>query len=418
MQHPSDPADRLIVFDTTLRDGEQAPGFSMRIEEKILLARQIEALGCDVIEAGFPIASEADAEAVRQISGVVRRATVAALARCAPDDIDRAAWAIAPARQGRIHTFIATSDLHLASKLRISRRECLDAAVTSVRRARQFTSDVEFSAEDATRSDLDFLCRVVEAVIDAGATTINLPDTVGYSTPDEIGDFFRTIIARVPNADRAIFSAHCHDDLGLAVANTLAAIAGGARQVECTINGIGERAGNASLEEIVMATRVRPDRVAVSTGIVTRQLYACSRLLSDITGESVQSNKAIVGRNAFAHEAGIHQDGMLKDRRTYEIMRPEDVGVPETTLVLGKHSGRHAVARRCEQLGVTLSRQDLDQVYRRMVTLADTKKHVSDEDLRAIVSTVTGFTPANAAVSAAPVRGADGMTELGYGFGV
>ncbi|HEX5069166.1 MAG TPA: 2-isopropylmalate synthase [Vicinamibacterales bacterium] len=417
MSNPPNPADRLIIFDTTLRDGEQAPGFSMRIEEKLILARQIEALGCDVIEAGFPIASEADAEAVRQVSGVVRRATVAALARCAPDDIDRAAWAIAPARRGRIHTFIATSDLHLASKLRISRRDCLDAAVSSVRRARQFTSDVEFSAEDATRSDFDFLCRVVESVIDAGATTINLPDTVGYSTPDEIGEFFRTIIARVPNSDRAIFSAHCHDDLGLAVANTLAAIAGGARQVECTINGIGERAGNASLEEIVMATHVRRDRVPVTTSIVTRQLYASSRMLADITGESVQSNKAIVGRNAFAHEAGIHQDGMLKDRRTYEIMRPEDVGVPETTLVLGKHSGRHAVARRCEQLGVTLSRQDLDQVYRRMVALADTQKHVTDEDLRGIVAIVTGFAPA-VAVPAAPVRGADALTELGYGFGV
>ena len=418
MSNPNHPADRLIIFDTTLRDGEQAPGFSMRIEEKLLLARQIEALGCDVIEAGFPIASEADAEAVRQVSGVVRRATVAALARCAPDDIDRAAWAIAPARRGRIHTFIATSDLHLACKLRMSRADCLDAAIASVRRARQFTDDIEFSAEDATRSDLDFLCRVVEAVIDAGATTVNLPDTVGYSTPDEIGVFFRTVISRVPNADRAIFSAHCHDDLGLAVANTLAAIAGGARQVECTINGIGERAGNASLEEIVMATRVRRDRVPVTTGIVTKQLYACSRLLSDITGESVQSNKAIVGRNAFAHEAGIHQDGMLKDRRTYEIMRPEDVGVPETTLVLGKHSGRHAVARRCEQLGVTLSRQDLDQVYRRMVALADTKKHVSDEDLRAIVATVTGLTPATAGVAATSGRHADALTELGYGFGV
>jgi 2-isopropylmalate synthase len=247
----------------------------------------------------------------------------------------------------------------------------------------------------------------VEAVIDAGATTINLPDTVGYSTPDEIGEFFRTMIGRVPNADRVIFSAHCHDDLGLAVANTLAAISAGARQVECTINGIGERAGNASLEEIVMATRVRSDRLPVSTGIVTTQLYASSRMLSEITGEYVQSNKAIVGRNAFAHEAGIHQDGMLKDRRTYEIMRPEDVGVPETTLVLGKHSGRHAVARRCEQLGVTLSREDLDQVYRRMVELADTQKHVTDDDLRAIVCDVSGLGPFP-----------DQLQSAGYGFGV
>jgi len=410
MSNPSD-RPRLIIFDTTLRDGEQAPGFSMRIDEKIRLARHLEALGCDVIEAGFPIASVADAEAVRQVAGIVTRATVGALARCAPDDIDRAAWAIAPARRGRIHTFIATSDLHLSCKLRLTRRQCLDAAVASVRRARQFTDDVEFSAEDATRSDPDFLCQVVEAVIEAGATTVNMPDTVGYSTPDEIGNFFRMVIGRVPNSDKAIFSAHCHDDLGLAVANTLAAIAGGARQVECTINGIGERAGNASLEEIVMATRVRGDRVPVTTNIVTTQLYACSRLLTEITGEAVQSNKAIVGRNAFAHEAGIHQDGMLKDRRTYEIMRPEDVGVPETTLVLGKHSGRHAVARRCEQLGVTLSRQDLDQVYRRLVALADTQKHVTDDDLRAIVFDVSGSAPGLGATDHA-------SESAGYGFGV
>jgi 2-isopropylmalate synthase len=402
--------NRLIVFDTTLRDGEQAPGFSMRIDEKIRMARQLEALGVDVIEAGFPIASEADAEAVRRVAHVVTRATVAALARCAPGDIDRAAWALGPARRGRIHTFIATSDLHLSRKLRMTREACLAAATESVARARGYTDDVEFSAEDATRSDLDFLCRVVEAVIEAGATTINLPDTVGYSTPDEIGEFFRTVMTRVPNAHRAIFSAHCHDDLGLAVANTLAAIGAGVRQVECTVNGIGERAGNASLEEIVMATRVRADRVPVVTGIVTEQLYASSQLLSEMTGERVQANKAIVGRNAFAHEAGIHQDGMLKDRRTYEIMRPEDVGVPATTLVLGKHSGRHAVQKRCEQLGVSLSRQDLDQVYRRMVALADTAKHVTDDDLRAIVFDVSGVAPSP------PDR--DAAHEAGYGFGV
>ena len=387
----ADPS-RLIVFDTTLRDGEQAPGFSMRIDEKLRLARQLESLGVDVIEAGFPIASEADAEAVRRVSQVTREAVVAGLARCAPGDIDRAAWSLQPARRARIHTFIATSDLHLSRKLRMTREACLEAAASSVARARRFTDDVEFSAEDATRSDRDFLCRVVEAVIDAGATTINLPDTVGYSTPDEIGEFFQMIMTRVPNADRAIFSAHCHDDLGLAVANTLAAIGAGARQVECTINGIGERAGNASLEEIVMATHVRGDRLPVQTRIVTSQLYPSSQMLSEITGERVQANKAIVGRNAFAHEAGIHQDGMLKDRRTYEIMRPEDVGVPETTLVLGKHSGRHAVAKRCEQFGLTLSRHDLDEVYRRMVTLADTQKHVTDDDLRTIVFDVCGVT--------------------------
>ena len=401
-------ADQLVIFDTTLRDGEQAPGFSMRIEEKLRLARQLETLGVDVIEAGFPIASEADAEAVRRVSQVVTRATVAALARCAAGDIDRAAWALMPAQRSRIHTFIATSDLHLSVKLRITREACLDAAVASVTRARSFTDDVEFSAEDATRSDIDFLCRVVERVIAAGATTINLPDTVGYSTPDEIAWFFQTIIERVPNAHRAVFSAHCHDDLGLAVANTLSAIGAGARQVECTINGIGERAGNASLEEIVMATRVRSDRLPVKTRIVTEQLYASSQLLSDITGERVQANKAIVGRNAFAHEAGIHQDGMLKERRTYEIMRPEDVGVPQTTLVLGKHSGRHAVQKRCEQLGLALSRQDLDAIYRKMVALADMQKHVTDDDLQAITIEVCGLA----------MPGSTELVEAGYGFGV
>jgi 2-isopropylmalate synthase len=403
--------DRLVIFDTTLRDGEQAPGFSLRVEEKVRLARQLEALGVDIIEAGFPIASDADAEAVRQVARALHGPVVAALARCAPADIDRAGEALAPAKRSRIHTFIATSDLHLACKLRMSRETCLAAAVDAVLRARGYTDDVEFSAEDATRSDFDFLCHVVEAVIDAGATTINLPDTVGYSTPDEIAGFFRAIIARVPNADRAIFSAHCHDDLGLAVANTLAAIGAGARQVECTINGIGERAGNASLEEIVMATRVRPDRVPVETSVDTRELYPSSQLLSELTGERVQANKAIVGRNAFAHEAGIHQDGMLKDRRTYEIMRPEDVGVPKTTLVLGRHSGRHAVQKCCEQMGLTLSRQDLDETYRRMIVLADKKKFVSDDDLLEIASAVCGI---------AVVRnlGETATHEAGYGFGV
>ena len=403
-------SERLVIFDTTLRDGEQAPGFSMKIDEKIRLARQLERLGVDIIEAGFPIASDADAEAVRQVAMAIDRTVVAALARCAPGDIDRAAWSLQPARRGRIHTFIATSDLHIAKKLKTTREACLDSAVAAVRRARTYTDDVEFSAEDATRSDLDFLCRVVEGVIAAGATTVNLPDTVGYSTPDEIADFFRSVMTRVPNADRAIFSAHCHDDLGLAVANTLAAIGAGARQVECTINGIGERAGNASLEEIVMATRVRPDRINVQTAVVTQHLFSTSQLLSEVTGERVQANKAIVGRNAFAHEAGIHQDGMLKDRRTYEIMRPEDVGVPHTTLVLGKHSGRHAVQKRCEQFGLTLSRQDLDQIYRRMVTLADAKKHVSDDDLLRIATEVCGLPTGPSTREAGQ--------EAGYGFGV
>jgi 2-isopropylmalate synthase len=401
-------ADRLVIFDTTLRDGEQAPGFSMGVEEKVRLARELDALGVDIIEAGFPIASEADAEAVRRVGEAVERPVVAALARCAPGDVDRAGAALVTARRRRIHTFIATSDLHLAVKLRMTREACLEAAVAAVTRARGFTDDVEFSAEDATRSDVDFLCRIVESVIDAGATTINLPDTVGYSTPDEIGDFFRSVISRVPNADRAIFSAHCHDDLGLAVANTLAAISAGVRQVECTINGIGERAGNASLEELVMITRVRPDRFDVETGIDTTHLFAVSQLLSELTGERVQANKAIVGRNAFAHEAGIHQDGMLKDRRTYEIMRPEDVGVPQTTLVLGKHSGRHAVQKRCEQFGLTVSRRDLDEIYRRMIALADLQKHVSDDDLLGIAGEVLGM-PKSRSVH---------HHEAGYGFGV
>jgi 2-isopropylmalate synthase len=385
-------SDRLVIFDTTLRDGEQAPGFSMRVDEKIRLARQLEALGVDIIEAGFPISSEDDAEAVRQVAQSVTEPVVAALARCATGDVDKAGASIAPARRSRIHTFIATSDLHLSRKLRMTREACLERAVDAVTRARHFTDDIEFSAEDATRSDPDFLCRVVEAVIKAGATTVNLPDTVGYSTPDEIGRFFRDVITRVPNSDKAIFSAHCHDDLGLAVANTIAAIQAGVRQVECTINGIGERAGNASLEEIVMITNVRPDLLPVKSQVKTPHLFETSQMLSDITGQRVQANKAIVGRNAFAHEAGIHQDGMLKDRRTYEIMRPEDVGAPASSLVLGKHSGRHAVQTACERLGLTLSRRDVDEVYRRMTTLADQQKHISDNDLLAIANQVCGAT--------------------------
>ena len=405
---------RLVIFDTTLRDGEQAPGFSLRVDEKVRMARQLEALGVDVIEAGFPIASDADAEAVRRVALAMDRTVVAALARCVAGDIDRAAWAIAPARRGRIHTFIATSDLHLTRKLKLTRAQVLEAAVNAVTRARSYTDDVEFSAEDATRTDPDFLCEIIEAVIRAGATTVNLPDTVGYSTPDEIASFFSGVMTRVSNADKAVFSAHCHDDLGLAVANTLAAIGAGVRQVECTINGIGERAGNASLEETVMATRVRRDRLPVTTGIRTTELYAASQLLTELTGEPVQANKAIVGRNAFAHEAGIHQDGMLKDRRCYEIMRPEEVGVPQTTIVLGRHSGRHAVARRCEQLGLTLSRQDLDRIYRQMVSLADRKKHIHDDDLADIASVVLGVPVARHTREAA----VGPPQEAGYGFGV
>ena len=349
------------------------------------MARALDALGVDVIEAGFPIASPADAEAVTQIASEVRRPVIAALARCRPQDIDEAARALAPAARRRIHTFLATSDLHLERKLRITREACLDAAVAAVSRARTFTDDVEFSAEDATRSDRDFLCRVIEAVIDAGATTINLPDTVGYSTPDEIGEFFQHVIGRVPNASRAIFSAHCHDDLGLAVANTLAAVGAGVRQVECTINGIGERAGNASLEELIMVTRVRGDRVPVTTGIDTTRLFSTSQLLSDLTGERVQANKAIVGRNAFAHEAGIHQDGVLKDPSTYEIMRPQDVGQPTARLVLGRHSGRHAVLQRCEALDLSVTAGEIDLVYHAVISLGEHRRAIGDGDLRRIV---------------------------------
>jgi 2-isopropylmalate synthase len=380
--------EHVRIFDTTLRDGEQAPGFSLRPSEKLQLARQLDALGVDIIEAGFPIASPADAEAVRQISGEIRRPVIACLARCHKADLEKAAWAIKPAEQGRIHTFIATSDLHLKAKLRMSREQCLEVAVDSVRYARQQTSDVQFSAEDATRSDFDFLCKVVESVIAVGATTINLPDTVGFTTPDETLDFFMRIRSRVPNADAVVFSAHCHDDLGLAVANSLSAIQGGARQVECTVNGVGERAGNAALEEIVMALHVRADRMPFTTRVNTKEIYPSSDMLTKLTGQGVQVNKAVVGRNAFAHEAGIHQDGMLKDRRTYEIMRAEDVGAPWNPLVLGKHSGRHAVQRRCADLGFTLDGDDLVEVYRGLMAIADDRKVLTDHDIRSVVDRV------------------------------
>jgi 2-isopropylmalate synthase len=414
--------EQVRIFDTTLRDGEQSPGFSLRVSEKLLLARQLDLLGVDIIEAGFPIASPADAEAVRRIAAEIRRPIVACLARCHRKDLEKAAWAIQPAAQGRIHTFIATSDLHLKAKLRMTREQCLDAAIESVRYARHHTGDVEFSAEDATRSDLDFLCRIVEAVIKVGATTINLPDTVGYSTPDETREFFRTIRERVLTSDKVVFSAHCHDDLGLAVANTLAAIEGGARQVECTINGIGERAGNAALEEIVMALHVRSDRLPHVTNVDTKQLYPSSDMLTQLTGQGVQVNKAIVGRNAFAHEAGIHQDGILKDRRTYEIMRAEDVGAPWNPLVLGKHSGRHAVQKRCTDLGFELQGEELIEIYRSLMAIADDRKTITDNDIRTVIATVRSVqattvvdvvdpfdTPA-----APPVH----HHEAGYGHGV
>ena len=385
MSHDS---SRIVVFDTTLRDGEQAPGFSMDVPSKLSMARALDALGVDVIEAGFPIASPADAEATRQVALEVRRPIIAALARCRPKDIEEAARALEPAERKRIHTFLATSDLHLSAKLRITREQCLDAIVENISRARNVVDDVEFSAEDATLSDRDFLCRVVEAAIKAGATTINLPDTVGYGVPEETREFFEQIIGRVPNSDKAIFSTHCHDDLGLAVANSLAAVQGGCRQIECTINGIGERAGNASLEELVMALRVRQDRLPYDTAINTPLLFETSQLLSQLTSEAVQSNKAIVGRNAFAHEAGIHQDGMLKDSRTYEIMRPADVGQTANQLVLGRHSGRHAVGQRAEQLGLTLTADELAQVYHAVVTMGEHRKSIGDNDIRRMVERV------------------------------
>jgi 2-isopropylmalate synthase len=413
--------DQVRIFDTTLRDGEQAPGFSLRPAEKLQLARQLDRLGVDIIEAGFPIASPADAEAVKQIATEIRRPTIACLARCHRADLERAAWAIKPAAQGRIHTFIATSDLHLQAKLRISREQCLEAAVDAVRYARHHTYDVQFSAEDATRTDFDFLCRVVEAVIAVGATTINLPDTVGYSTPEEMRDFFHRIRTHVTNADKVVFSAHCHDDLGLAVANTLAAIQGGARQVECTVNGIGERAGNAAVEEIVMALRVRADRLPYTTSVEATQIYPSSEMLSQLTGQGVQVNKAVVGRNAFAHEAGIHQDGMLKDRRTYEIMRAEDVGAPWNPLVLGKHSGRHAVQRRCADLGYQVEGNELVEIYRGLMAIADDKKILTDHDIRAVIAALRAephVSPDPIDPFDTPSAAAHQMHESGYGHGV
>jgi 2-isopropylmalate synthase len=377
---------KVIIFDTTLRDGEQSPGCSMKLAEKLRMARQLERLGVDVIEAGFPIASDGDFEAVQSIAREIRRPTIAALARTTREDILRAWGAISEAARPRIHTFLATSDIHLEHKLRITREEAIALARESVGLARSLCDDVEFSPEDATRTDLDFLCAVVEAVIDAGASTINIPDTVGYTMPREFTRIIETIRGTVRCADRATISVHCHNDLGLAVANTIAAIEAGARQVECTINGIGERAGNASLEEIVMALRVRNDVMPFATEVVTSELFPASQLLTELTGVSVQPNKAIVGRNAFAHEAGIHQDGVIKNRLTYEIMTPQSVGVPENKLVLGKHSGRHALGLRCEHLGYEFTRRELDRVYKRFTALADEIKVVEDHHLIRIIT--------------------------------
>jgi len=376
--------DRIAIFDTTLRDGEQSPGFSMNVEEKMQMARQLERLQVDVIEAGFPVASEGDFEAVKKISGEIRSVTIAALARAVPVDIDRCWEALEGARRPRIHTFLATSDIHLKHKLNKSRGQALDIAVKAVERARRLCDEVEFSAEDAGRTELNYLCTVFDAVIDAGATIVNVPDTVGYQTPVEYGLLIRTLRDRLQNADRVTISTHCHDDLGLAVANSLAAIENGARQVECAINGIGERAGNAALEEIVMAIDTRKRYYNATTGVKTQELYRSSQMLSQITGNPVQVNKAIVGANAFAHEAGIHQDGMLKASVTYEIMSPETVGVPRSLIVLGKHSGRHALEARYRELGYTLTREELERAYTAFLQVADLKKRVDDQDLISI----------------------------------
>ena len=371
--------NRVCIFDTTLRDGEQSPGCSMNTSEKLRLARQLVELGVDVLEAGFPIASDDDHEAVRMVASEYHLVSVAALARCNRLDIERAASSLEPARRPRIHVFIATSDIHLRQKLRKTREQVLEDTVRGVELARRYADDVEFSAEDATRSDLPYLLDLLEAATQAGATTINVPDTVGYSVPDEYARFIGTVCERLRG--RAVVSVHCHNDLGVAVANTLAAVEAGARQVECTINGIGERAGNAALEEVVMALKVRPDRLPYRTGIRTELLYPISKLLTQIIGVAVQPNKAIVGKNAFAHEAGIHQDGMLKDRLCYEIMTPQSVGIPESLLVLGKHSGRHALKARYERLGYHLEKEELKDIYQRFTQLADRKKNVLDDDL-------------------------------------
>ncbi|PYM84723.1 MAG: 2-isopropylmalate synthase [Candidatus Rokuibacteriota bacterium] len=381
---------RVIIFDTTLRDGEQAPGFSMNTVEKLEMARQLARLQVDVIEAGFPISSDEDFEATREVArqvGTLEGApAICGLSRVGLADIDRCWEAVRYARRPRIHTFVATSDLHLKYKLRKSRAEVLTAAVQAVRHARGYCADVEFSPEDASRSDFDYMCDVLSAVIDAGAQTVNIPDTVGYAVPQEWGERIARIRERVPGIDRVVLSVHCHNDLGQAVANSLTALLHGARQIECTINGIGERAGNASLEEIVMALRTRRDFFGLETGVRTEEIFRASRLLSHITGVHVQPNKAVVGENAFAHEAGIHQDGVLKEKLTYEIMRPEDIGRPSNKLVLGKHSGRHALAARLKDLGLDLAGAELDRAFKKFKELADRKKEVYDEDLAAMVA--------------------------------
>jgi len=379
--------DRLVIFDTTLRDGEQSPGASMTREEKVRIAKVLERMRVDVIEAGFPVASTDDFEAVKAVAGVVSNSVVCGLARALEKDIDRAAEALKNCNAGRIHTFIATSPIHMAHKLRMEPEQVVEQAVKAVRHARRYTDDVEFSAEDAGRSEIDFLCRIIEAAIKAGARTINIPDTVGYNVPEQFGNLLHELKSRIPNSDQAIFSVHCHNDLGLAVANSLSAVQAGARQVECTVNGLGERAGNAALEEIVMAVHTRRDIFDCDTGLDTTQIVPASRLVSTITGFPVQPNKAIVGANAFAHESGIHQDGVLKSRETYEIMSAEDVGWKTNRIVLGKHSGRNALRTRLQELGIEFdSEEELNDAFIRFKRLADKKHEIFDEDLQALVS--------------------------------
>jgi len=379
--------DKLVIFDTTLRDGEQSPGASMTREEKVRIGKALERLRVDVIEAGFPIASPGDFEAVKAVSEAVKDSTICGLSRAVDADIDRAAEALSGAASARIHTFIATSPIHMRHKLRMEPNEVLEAAVRAVKRARRYTDDVEFSTEDTTRSEMDFLCRVLEAVIDAGARTVNLPDTVGYGLPHQYGELIRQVRERVPNSDKAIFSVHCHNDLGLAVANSLSAVMNGVRQVECTINGLGERAGNAALEEIAMAVRTRQDEFPCDTTLDTSQIMPASRIVSSITGFPVQPNKAIVGANAFAHESGIHQDGVLKSRETYEIMRAEDVGWTTNRIVLGKLSGRNAFRSHLDALGIVFnSEEELNLAFGRFKELADKKHEIYDDDLQALVT--------------------------------
>ena len=382
--------NKITIFDTTLRDGEQSPGASLNHKAKIEIAKQLEAIGVDVIEAGFPISSPGDFEAVKAVAREIKRSSVCALARAVKADIDSAYKAVKRAKKPRIHVFLATSKIHMKYKLKKAEEEILKTAAWAVKYARSKVKDVEFSPEDASRSDKNFLYRVIEAVIDAGATTVNIPDTVGYSTPYEFGKLIKGIQENVPNIHKAVISVHCHNDLGLGVANSLAAVLNGARQVECTINGLGERAGNASLEEIVMSIATRKDIFNAKTDIKTKGIYKTSRLVSKLTGINVQPNKAIVGANAFAHEAGIHQDGLLKERRTYEIMKPQDVGFEETKLVLGKHSGRHALKVRLKKMGYTLSEKDTERTFARFKKLADKKKEIFDEDLATIVEDEIG----------------------------